>query len=173
MTEGPSLSARPSLTGAAPVDTGTAPRDTAAGGRLLDLMFDGFYLLVLLKRGQLPNQADTFASEIQNFLEGVERSAMKSGIASEDIYAAKYAFCAAVDEVILSQPTPFAMNGSAIRCSCAYLAITWRVNTSLIIWKICEPRVPPDWPRWRFITIACCWDSKANTGLMAAKSWVI
>ncbi|AFT70463.1 putative transmembrane protein [Alloalcanivorax dieselolei B5] len=105
MTEGPSLSARPSLTGAAPADAGTAPRDTVAGGRLLDLMFDGFYLLVLLKRGQLPSQADTFASEIQSFLEGVERSAMKNSIASEDIYAAKYAFCAAVDEVILSQPT--------------------------------------------------------------------
>ncbi len=42
---------------------------------------------------------------VQTFLDGVERGAVKLGIASEDIYAAKYAFCAAVDEAILSQPS--------------------------------------------------------------------
>ncbi len=72
---------------------------------LLDLMSDGFYLLMLLKRGQLPTDEDRFVQSIQQFLERVERGATKLGIASEDIYSAKYAFCAAVDEAILSQPT--------------------------------------------------------------------
>ncbi|WP_058834883.1 type IVB secretion system protein IcmH/DotU [Luteimonas abyssi] len=72
---------------------------------LLDLMSDGFYLLVLLKRAQLPQDAEAFVQSVQRFLTQVERGASKLGIASEDVYAAKYAFCAAVDEAILSQPS--------------------------------------------------------------------
>lgn len=72
---------------------------------LLDLMADGFYLLMLLKRGQLPQAPAEFAAAIQRFLEALERGAIKLGIAGEDLYAAKYAFCAAVDEAILSQPS--------------------------------------------------------------------
>jgi type VI secretion system protein ImpK len=73
---------------------------------LQDLMADGFYLLLLLKRGQLPHDAESFVQTVQKFLDGVERNAMRMGVASEDVYAAKYAFCAAVDEAILSQPSP-------------------------------------------------------------------
>ncbi|HEL2977820.1 TPA: type IVB secretion system protein IcmH/DotU [Stenotrophomonas maltophilia] len=73
---------------------------------LQDLMSDGFYLLLLLKRGQLPHDAEGFVQTVQKFLDGVERNAMRLGVASEDVYAAKYAFCAAVDEAILSQPSP-------------------------------------------------------------------
>lgn len=72
---------------------------------LLDLMSDGFYLLMLLKRGQLPMGEAAFIESVQRFLDNVERGALKLGIASEDIYASKYAFCAAVDEAILSQPS--------------------------------------------------------------------
>lgn len=79
--------------------------DTATPRSLLDLMSDGFYLLLLLKRGQPPGSVDGFVQSVQRFLDGVERGAIKLGIASEDVYAAKYAFCAAVDEVILSQPS--------------------------------------------------------------------
>lgn len=73
---------------------------------LLDLMADGFYLLMLVKRGRLPEQDTAFVDAVQRFLESVERGAIKLGIASEDVYAAKYAFCAAVDEAILSRPSP-------------------------------------------------------------------
>lgn len=72
---------------------------------LQDLMSDGFYLLLLLKRGQLPNDAEAFVQTVQKFLDGVERNGMRLGIAAEDTYAAKYAFCAAVDEAMLSQPS--------------------------------------------------------------------
>ena len=93
----------PSLTpqmAAAPAAGTPAPRSLA------DLMSDGFYLLLLVKRGQLPSSAEAFVQAVQRFLDGVERGAVKMGIASEDVYAAKYAFCAAMDEAILSQPSP-------------------------------------------------------------------
>lgn len=73
---------------------------------LADLMADGFYLLLLIKRGQLPAQLEPFVAAITRFLDAVERQAIKLGIAAEDVYAAKYAFCAAMDEAILSQPSP-------------------------------------------------------------------
>lgn len=91
----------PSLTPqqAAPAAGAPTPRTLA------DLMSDGFYLLLLIKRGQLPRDAESFVQSVQRFLDGVERGAMKLGIASEDVYAAKYAYCAAVDEAILGQPS--------------------------------------------------------------------
>lgn len=72
---------------------------------LLDLMSDGLYLLMLLKRGQLPTTEQSFVASVQQLLDTVERGAVKLGIAAEDVYAAKYAFCAAVDEAMLSQPS--------------------------------------------------------------------
>lgn len=72
---------------------------------LLDLMSEGFYLLMLLKRGQLPSNEDAFVQAVQRFLESAERGAARLNIPAEDVYASKYAFCAAVDEVILSQPS--------------------------------------------------------------------
>ncbi|MFD0739815.1 type IVB secretion system protein IcmH/DotU [Lysobacter koreensis] len=83
------------------------PAPSGAGGArsLLDLMSDGFYLLMLLKRGQLPQAEAAFVESVQRFLETVERGAIKLGIASEDVYAGKYAFCAAVDEAVLAQPS--------------------------------------------------------------------
>ncbi len=93
----------PSLTpqlAAAPAAGAPTPRTLA------DLMSDGFYLLLLVKRGQLPSDGEAFVQSVQQFLDRVERGAMKMGIASEDVYAAKYAFCAAMDEAILTQPSP-------------------------------------------------------------------
>lgn len=94
----PSLSSQARLPGTM-VPTPAVPQS------LLDLMADGFYLLLLLKRGRLPDDAEGFMQSVQKFLDGVERGAVKLGIQAEDIYAAKYAFCAAVDEAMLSQPS--------------------------------------------------------------------
>lgn len=91
----------PSLTPA----LANAPSGSGNARSLLDLMSDGFYLLMLLKRGQVPQAEHTFVESVQRFLETVERGAIKLGIASEDVYSAKYAFCAAVDEAMLSQPS--------------------------------------------------------------------
>lgn len=79
-----------------------APPETDAPRSLLDLMSDGFYMLLLVKRGQVPLEEAAFNDATRQFLANMERSATREGIAAEDIHSAKYAFCAAVDEAILS-----------------------------------------------------------------------
>ena len=99
--------------GVHPAQSPTADNAAGVGAAhhrsLLDLFSDGIYLLMMLKRGQLPSDEGRFVQSIQTLLEKVERGAHKLGIAAEDVYSAKYAFCAAVDEAILSQP------GAALR----------------------------------------------------------
>lgn len=94
--------AMPSLT---PQQTGAAAPGRPSPRSLADLMSDGFYLLLLVRRGQLPADGEAFVQRVQEFLDGVERRAVKMGIAAEDIYTARYAFCAALDEAILSRPS--------------------------------------------------------------------
>lgn len=69
---------------------------------LVDLLYDGFYMLLLLQHRCAPKDAETFAANIQKFLDQFERAANRQRYPSEDIYDAKYAFCAAVDEAILN-----------------------------------------------------------------------
>ncbi|KRP45757.1 type VI secretion system protein ImpK [Pseudomonas libanensis] len=76
--------------------TGNAPQ------RLIDLMSDGFYLLLMIQRRQVPEHHQAFSAAIKQFFTRIENAAATAGIASEDIYAAKYAFCATIDELILS-----------------------------------------------------------------------
>ncbi len=71
---------------------------------MLDLMSDGFYMLLLIKRGHLPSDKEGFKTAVLKFVRLTERRAAQHGIAAEDIDAAIYAFCASVDEVILSSP---------------------------------------------------------------------
>jgi len=78
----------------------------ASAPSLLDLMADGFYLLLLIKRGSLPTDAVLFTNAVRSLLESVQRNAQRLNISSEDVYAASYAFCAAVDETILSLESP-------------------------------------------------------------------
>lgn len=74
---------------------------------LLDLMSDGFYMLLLIKRGQVPLAEQPFADAVRQFLANMERNASRQGIAGEDIHAAKYAYCAVVDEAILGSNCSF------------------------------------------------------------------
>lgn len=73
---------------------------------LADLMHDGFYLLLLLKNRYTPTDAAQFAIQVRRLLDNFERSARQRNVTVDDIYAAKYAFCAAVDETILSSDSP-------------------------------------------------------------------
>ena len=75
------------------------PRQTRT---LADLMYDGFYMLFLLKNRHAPSAADVFTERVSRFLAEFERNAKRMDASTEDIYAAKYAFCAAVDETILT-----------------------------------------------------------------------
>jgi type VI secretion system protein ImpK len=79
---------------------GTAPQT------LVDLMYEGFYALFLLKNGCAPQDKAAFADRMTHFLDDVERNAKALGIAAEDVTAAKYGFCAAVDEIILRSAFP-------------------------------------------------------------------
>lgn len=76
----------------------TTPREACS---LLDLMYDGFYLLFLLKAKHAPLEADVFRERIKQFLTAFERGATKLHATAEDVYACKYAFCATVDEAVL------------------------------------------------------------------------
>jgi len=99
------LSIAPSLISApaAPVDS--TQRITRPSRTLVDLLYDGFYMLILLKNRSAPQDAAAFAGAIVKFLDKFEQSAQKRHFASADIFDAKYAFCAAVDEAVLTSRT--------------------------------------------------------------------
>jgi type VI secretion system protein ImpK len=69
---------------------------------LVDLLYDGFYMLILLRNRSAPKDSEEFSGNIQKFLDHFERTAKKNHYSAEDIFDAKYAFCAAVDEAILN-----------------------------------------------------------------------
>lgn len=69
--------------------------------RLVDIMYEGFYALFLLKNGCGPQDKVAFADNMTGFLADVDRNAKALGISAEDVTAAKYAYCSAVDEIIL------------------------------------------------------------------------
>lgn len=81
-------------------------RAAAASGQreartLLDLLYDGCYMIFLLRDGQAPGEAAEFRERVKRFLASFERGAQRLGAESESVYFAKFAFCALVDEVIL------------------------------------------------------------------------
>lgn len=91
------MSTAPSLIGAAPASTNAA----SAARSLQDLMYDGFYALFMLKNGSGPQDNNAFADRMTQFLDDFGRNAKKQGASTDDVDASKYAFCAAVDEIIL------------------------------------------------------------------------
>ncbi|KQV85038.1 type VI secretion system protein ImpK [Massilia sp. Root351] len=81
----------------------------AAGPRiasLLDLMHEGFYVLFMLKNGSAPPGEQEFAEKVLTFLAGFENEARRLRAHGTDIEAAKYAYCAALDETILASGFP-------------------------------------------------------------------
>jgi type VI secretion system protein ImpK len=81
--------------GSVPAAAGATPQT------LLDLMYEGFYALFMLKNGNGPQNNADFQRKTTQFLEDFTRGAKKQGASADDIDASKYAFCAAVDEIIL------------------------------------------------------------------------
>ena len=97
-SKAPSLFGGPSPTHAAHTTPAAAPTEAHS---LLDLMYDGFYLLFLLKGKHAPQDAEVFRERIKQFLTAFERGATRMNASAEDVYACKYAFCATVDEAVL------------------------------------------------------------------------
>ena len=75
---------------------------------LLDLMYDGFYLVFLLKNGYASNDAESFRTRLRDFFAQFDRNAKRLNLASEDVYQAKYAYCALMDETIMATQTALA-----------------------------------------------------------------
>ena len=95
----------PSLFGDAP-----PPRAGAMGNSLiashearslLDLLYDGFYMVFLLRNRASPSDADAFRDRIRTFLAGFERGARRLQASADDVHLAKFAYCALIDEVVL------------------------------------------------------------------------
>lgn len=100
---------RPSLFGGQnppPAAAGPMPAPPEHANTMVDLLYDGFYMLFLLNNGRLPNEAQDFAESVQGYLDEVDRAAKKLGVSTDDIHSAKYAFCAAVDETVLRSGAP-------------------------------------------------------------------
>lgn len=100
------LNKAPSLLGADAPPASFTPAGVApdADSSLLDLLYDGFVMLFLLKKKQQPATTEQFLTGIRNYLGEFERNARKLDATAEQIHAAKYAFCATVDEFVLSAP---------------------------------------------------------------------
>src|SRR5437763_2674204 len=86
---------------AAPPQSALRNAAGSAPSSLVDVMYEGFYALFLLKDGCGPRDKHAFAEHMTTFLGDVDRHAKTLGVSSEDVTAAKYAFCAAIDEIIL------------------------------------------------------------------------
>lgn len=95
----------PSLLNPSSADSDHAVRfageEKISGKSLADLLYDGFLMLFLLKNNHPPKSTEEFSERVKLYLADFERKAKMQSVAAQDIYAAKYAFCAAVDEIIL------------------------------------------------------------------------
>jgi type VI secretion system protein ImpK len=69
---------------------------------LVDILYDGFYMLIMLRNRSTPTDAEQFSANVQRFLIDFEKNATKHNFSAEDIFDAKYALCASIDETILS-----------------------------------------------------------------------
>ncbi|WP_213957038.1 type IVB secretion system protein IcmH/DotU [Variovorax sp. dw_954] len=96
----------PSLFGGDAPPAGFTPAGTlpAQDSSLLDILYDGFVMLFLIKKKQQPAQAEQFLGGIRSYLAEFERNARKLGAGAEEVHACKYAFCAVVDEFVLASP---------------------------------------------------------------------
>jgi type VI secretion system protein ImpK len=77
------------------------PEKSITAHSLLDLMYDGFHLLFMLRKNYEPENETEFLNHLKLFLDDFEKGAKTLGSPIEDITASKYAFCAALDEIIL------------------------------------------------------------------------
>lgn len=78
------------------------PLATPAAPSLKELMEDGVYLLFLLRNGNPPATQAEFNRRVDGFLSTFEKNARNFNKAPEAIHDAKYAFCALMDEIMLS-----------------------------------------------------------------------
>ncbi|MDR0702776.1 MAG: type IVB secretion system protein IcmH/DotU [Zoogloeaceae bacterium] len=81
--------------------------ETPIAPTLRDLLEDGIYLLFLLRDGNLPKSCEQLNRHIDLFFTSYEKQARNFGKDVEQIEQAKYAFCALMDEIMLSPDFSF------------------------------------------------------------------
>jgi type VI secretion system protein ImpK len=95
----------PSLlgTGATPTPAGNpvVPTHGAEPRQLMDLFHQGFYMVLLLRNGYAPTDGPLFRERLRQLMLQVDRGAKKLQLEPEDVYQAKFAFSALVDEIVL------------------------------------------------------------------------
>jgi type VI secretion system protein ImpK len=96
-------SAAPSLLGTPPTRPSMRAEQAPASEprNLLDLLYEGFYMMFLLRNGHAPMDIDSFRDRVKRLLSRVDRGAQKLGLPTEDVFRSKFAFCALLDEIVL------------------------------------------------------------------------
>jgi type VI secretion system protein ImpK len=79
-----------------------AAAGTAAPPSLRQLVQDGAYLILLLRNGEAPGDAEAFKRRVDRYFEDFEAQARAHGYGAEPIADAKYALAAFLDESILN-----------------------------------------------------------------------
>lgn len=92
----------PSLFADTELMSSPSPASPASTGKLVDLLYEGFYMIFLLKNRHGPTDAASFRERLREFLAEFERNSVQLDASAEDVHLAKYAFCALVDETILT-----------------------------------------------------------------------
>lgn len=103
----------PSLFDNGEIGTGVAPnsnRKIGINSSLIDLLYDGFYIVFLLRNGYVPQQPEVFQTKTQDLLNRFEMQAKKMQFSADDIADAKYVFCSLLDETIVTQQDPAFFN---------------------------------------------------------------
>ena len=73
---------------------------------LIDLLYQGFYIVFLIRNQYIPTDIEAFRRKVEDMLAHFEQQARKLQFAAEDIQDAKYAYCALLDETIVTQQNP-------------------------------------------------------------------
>lgn len=84
-------------------DTNYAPPKISHASNLVDLLYDGFYIVFLLKNQYVPGSPEEFRQKILDLLNRFEMQAKKLQFSADDIHDSKYAYCALLDETIVTQ----------------------------------------------------------------------
>lgn len=78
-----------------------APTPVVEPRNLMDLLYPGFYMVFLLRNGYTPMDASVFRDRLRQLMSQVDRGAKKLRLETDDVFQAKFAFCALLDEIVL------------------------------------------------------------------------
>ena len=96
----------PSLFDDGQIGIGSKPHsqsNISHANNLVDLLHDGFYIVFLIKNQYVPDNTEQFRQKIIDQLNRFEQQAKKLQFSAEDIKDAQYAYCALLDETIVTQ----------------------------------------------------------------------